>query len=132
MVPKIIKKHLSSSEVVKNLKKLTKDMNLAYGVVEISPLSICLKNDYQHFQKDCTYYVWHIVATVIRGENAGYEKHFIYKMHEGEDIELDEIKLDDVQSCVVLEEEFQYKTITYQRKFFPHWHYPIFEAKETY
>lgn len=132
MVPLIIKKHLLSSEVVKNLKSLTKNLHLAYDVTEILPLAISLKKDYPHFKKGSTYYVWHIIGTILKGKEAGYEKHLIYKMYEGDNIEFDTIKLEDVEKCEVLKENFQYKTITYQRKISPKWHYPYFVPLEAY
>ena len=80
MVPKIIKKHLLSSRVIKSLKDLTQDLDLAYDVSDITPMAIQLRKSYPHFEKGEIYYVWQLSGTVRNGESAGYNKHLIYKI----------------------------------------------------
>ena len=112
MVPKIIKKHLLSSRVIKSLKDLTQDLDLAYDVSDITPMAIQLRKSYPHFEKGEIYYVWQLSGTVRNGESAGYNKHLIYKIHDN------------------LDEKFQYHTITYYRKSTSVGNYPYFLPKE--
>lgn len=130
MVPKIIKKHLLSSRVIKSLKDLTQDLDLAYDVSDITPMAIQLRKSYPHFEKGKTYYVWQLSGTVRNGKSAGYNKHLIYKIHDKEDIEFAIIELRDVKCCENLDEKFQYHTITYYRKSTPVGNYPYFLPKE--
>ena len=130
MVPKIIKKHLLSSRVIKSLKDLTQDLELAYDVSDITPMAIQLRKSYPHFEKGEIYYVWQLSGTVRNGESAGYNKHLIYKIHDKEDIEFAIIELRDVKWCENLDEKFQYHTITYYRKSTSVGNYPYFLPKE--
>ena len=130
MVPKIIKKHLLSSRVIKSLKDLTQDLDLAYDVSDITPMAIQLRKSYPYFEKGEIYYVWQLSGTVRNGESAGYNKHLIYKIHDKEDIEFAIIELRDVKWCKNLDEKFQYHTITYYRKSTPVGNYPYFLPKE--
>lgn len=130
MVPKIIKKHLLSSRVIKSLKDLTQDLDLAYDVSDITPMAIQLRKSYPYFEKGEIYYVWQLSGTVRNGESAGYNKHLIYKIHDKEDIEFAIIELRYVKWCENLDEKFQYHTITYYRKSTPVGNYPYFLPKE--
>ena len=128
MVPKIIKKHLLSSEVVKTLKPVTQKMNLSLGVMDIFPLAIRLKKDYPNFKKGMLYYVWHLVGVVQKGNETGYEKNIFYKIHDGEDVHYEMINLSDVSYCGEIKDKIVFKTVTYKlRK--PKGTYPYFEEK---
>lgn len=52
MVPKIIKKHLLSSRVIKSLKDLTQDLDLAYDVSDITPMAIQLRKVIRILKKE--------------------------------------------------------------------------------